>query len=476
MFDLVINRGKIVTSRDVLFANIGIKDGTIRVIGDTSLNGKQTIDANGKIVMPGAIDPHTHFSLPNADDFESGSISAACGGVTTYIDFAVQEREPRKSVRSEVEKLREVADKTSAVDYSFHAAVTDPGETTLEEISSIIQMGIPSIKFYLTYKRWDMDVNLGLLYDAMKEIEKHNGLAFVHAEHDQIIHYLREKYLDSRDQYNLKFHGKSRPDFTEEISMKDSIILSRETGAPLYLAHVSTAKGVELVRRAKSEGMPVYAETGLHYLFFTEEKLTEEEGGLYFMSPPLRKKKDITALWKGLEDGTIDSVISDHSPHMKRDKLQDPRFGYSKDGEEFAIPPGFTGIEERVPLIYTKGVVEGKLSLNQLVRLVSSNSAAIFGIENKGDIKVGYDADIMILDPSTESRINISDLHTNSDYTIYEGISVKGASITTLLRGDVIVKEGKYVQEEPQGEFIPRQIMEKDGISVDKIRKEDSHE
>ena len=292
----------------------------------------------------------------------------------------------------------------------------------------------------------------------MREIQKHNGIAAIHAEHDQIIEFLRSRYISQGHERELIYHAMSRPDFAEEMAINDAIIIGRETGAKIYIVHVSSLKGLQAIRKAKSEGMNIFAEVGLHYLFFTDEKLKGENGALFFTTPPLRKERDVFALWDGIADGTIDFIATDHNPYLKSEKCKDPRISPGTDGSEFAIPPGFTGIEEMVPLIFSEGVSKARISLEKMVQVLSSNPARILGLDKKGAVKVGNDADLVIIDPEKEKTISISNLHTKSDYTIYEGLKVKGCPIMTISRGEIIAKNGEFIGKVGRGKFIRRRL------------------
>ena len=419
--------------------------------------------------MPGLIDAHTHMQprvageepstiIEWCDDFETGTISAAYGGVTTIVDFAVQEQEPGARLRDVVDRYIRIAGDTAVVDFALHGGVTYPSKETLDELPGLVRDGIASFKFFRTYKGWGIFSGLGFMLEAFEVIAKAGGIAAVHCENDEIIDYLRAQYLEAGLERELIWHARSRPPVAEEIAIEEVAALARVTGAPMYPVHLNSSLGLDAVRRSKALADDFHCEVGLHFLFLTEDVFTGPDAPLYFMTPPFRRSEDIEALWGGLSDGSIDWVATDHSPHLRSEKSADPRFAPSVDGAEFAIPPGFTGIEEMLRLIYTQGVVAGRFDLPRLVALLSANPAASLGLSSKGAIEPGKDADIVVFDPRPSGHITIDQLHTASDYTIYEGIDVVGETAFTISRGDVIVRKGEFLGRAGRGRFIRRSL------------------
>lgn len=469
MLDLAVNGGTIVSDTKTFAANVGVRNGIIAVLSAGPLEAATTLDATGQYLFPGAIDPHVHMQprkpgeeakafIEWSDDFMSGSISAAVGGVTTLMDFAVQTQEEGSSVQEVVEQYREIASETSVIDFALHAGITRAGADSLAEIPALIKAGVPTFKFYRTYKKWGIYVGLGFLREALETIRTHGGMAAVHCEQDEVISYLRDKFISQGLERDLTYHAKSRPAVAEEIAIDEVAALAREQNTRMYVVHLSSARGLEAVRRAKRESPNFFCEAGFHYFVFTEEVFSRPDAPLYFMTPPFRTEEDIEALWKGLADGSIDWLATDHSPHLRSEKLADPRFSPSEDGLEFAISPGFTGIEELLSLVHSHGVVTGKISLPRLVAVLSTNPARILGLTSKGAIEIGKDADLVIFDPEKEREITIKDLHTKADYTLYEGMKVKGSPTATISRGEIIAKDGEFIGKPGRGRFVARQL------------------
>jgi dihydropyrimidinase len=469
VFDLVINHGTIVNAWGSTPGNVGMKDGKITAVSTEPLSGADEIDASDMLLLPGLIDAHTHLQprlaeeepstiIEWCDDFEKGTISAAFGGVTTVVDFAVQEQEPDARLRDVVERYIRIAEQTAVVDFGLHGGVTYPSKETLEELPGLVRDGVASFKFFRTYKRWGIFSGLGFMLEAFEAIAKAGGVAAVHCENDEIIDYLRAQYLDAGLERELIWHARSRPPVAEEIAIEEVAALARVTGASMYPVHLNSSLGLDAVRRSKALSDDFHCEVGLHFLFFTEDVFTGPDAPLYFMTPPFRREEDIEALWGGLSDGSIDWVATDHSPHLRREKLADPRFAPSKEGAEFAIPPGFTGSEEMLQLIYTHGVLKGRFDLPRLVALLSANPAEALGLQSKGAIEPGKDADIAVFDPRPTSTITIDRLHTAADYTIYEGMDVVGETSVTISRGDVIVRDGRLLGTAGRGRYIRRSL------------------
>ncbi|MCL5075513.1 MAG: amidohydrolase family protein [Chloroflexi bacterium] len=455
VYDLAINNGLVVNADGQFQASIGIRNGVIATISSTELPAQGVIDAAGKLVMPGVIDAHAHFDLqqgqgPDAartcDDYVSGPRAAACSGVTTFIDFAIQKQ--GQPARRELEGRIARAKEGSGIDFSFHAGITDASDETLSELASIMEMGVPSFKFFLTYRRWGFAVDLGFLYAAMAEIRKKDGVVAIHGEHDEIVEYLREMY-HRQGKREMIYHSLSRPDFSEEICFQEAIPLARETGVKLYLVHVSTEKGLRAITAARWEGVRVYAETCPHYLAFTAEVYRQEDGVLYTMTPPLRPPGNREALWQGVVDGRIDVVAADHNSFSRQLK--------PKSSSYMDVAPGVASTPTLLPYLYTTGVAEGRISPSRLVELLCANPARIYGVPNKGVIAVGYDADINIIDPQAEFIVRGEEMDLGEGgYTIFEGWTMRGRPEMTISRGQVVAEKGRFVGQIGRGRFIER--------------------
>jgi dihydropyrimidinase len=453
-YDLVINNGTILNADGTQKANIGIRNGKIAVLSDLPLAGSQVIDASKQWVLPGVIDPHVHFALKQGqgddatvteDDYASGPRAAAVGGVTTFIDFAISPR-----ARSPQDYLKEriaLARAGSCIDFSFHAGVTNPDPAVLSEFPKIVEMGIPSFKFFITYRKWEFAVDLGFLYGALKRLQDLEGAACIHAEDDEIVEWLRHQYAK---QPELIYHSWSRPDFTEEISVSDMVTLARETGGRLYIVHLTTRKALNVIRQAKAQGIVVHAETCPHYLEFTDEVYKENKGVLYTMTPPLRAPGNKEALWEGLKDKSLSIVSSDHNALSGALKKRKPHW--------LDVPPGLAGSEMVLTYLHSQGVATGFLSPQRMVELVSANPARLFGVPNKGAVRIGYDADLVVFDPKEKRSVHYQDLATPIDFTIFEGMEMTGWPNYTISHGKVIVDHGKFIGQPGSGQFIERKI------------------
>lgn len=455
--EVVITNGTVVTATETYQADIGIDGGKIAALG-RGLVGEETIDAQGKYVFPGAIDVHTHFELPtmgteSADDFQTGSIAAACGGTTTFIDFADQRK--GESLHQALETRMERAKRRAAIDYCFHVAITDMTKEVMNsEMAELVEEGVTSFKLYMAYKGTYMADDEALFVSLLKAKEL-GALIMVHAENGDLLHYFINKHLAEGKKEPI-WHARSHPPEAEAEAVSRAIILAALARAPIYIAHLSTAQALEKVKEARDKGEPVLAETCPQYLLLDIEKykLPNFEGAKYVISPPLREKSDANSLWKGLASGDLQVVSTDHCPFNFVGQKDMGRDDFSK------IPSGMPGVETRLPLIYHFGVNEGRFSVNRFVELVSTNPARIFGLApQKGTISIGGDADLVIFDPQKEARLSLEKLHMNVDYSPYDQITVKGYPVLVMQRGKVIVKDGQFVGEVGAGQFLKRRRM-----------------
>lgn len=456
MFDLIIKNGITVLPSGIMEADILINDE--KVIGvsipRSDFNtAKRVINARAKYVLPGAVDPHTHFENPSRDiitahDFRIGTMAAAFGGTTTIIDFAIQKH--GESLLKSIEERRRTADGKVVVDYSLHSGITDLSSEVLAEIPKIINYGIPAFKVFMTYRKERWQIEDGEFFEILKQVAKNEGLVCVHAENGDIIEHNIERLL-KKGKTSPFYHAVSRPNFVEEEAINRAIIFSRENKAALYIVHLSTEEGKKAIFKAREDGYPIYTETCPHYLIFTEEKLRKSDGMYYIMSPPLRKQKDTTALWKGLEEKTISVISSDDAAYLPRYKIRG-RDNFTE------IANGVPGVETRLPLVFSEGVNKGRISLERMVELLCANPAKIFGLyPKKGVIAPGSDADIVILDP--KKKLFLNNLHTCIDeYPIYKNIEITGIPEVVILRGKVIMEENTFLGDAGQGKFVKRKI------------------
>ncbi|AYE35589.1 dihydropyrimidinase [Clostridium septicum] len=453
LFDSVIKNGTIVNASDVYRGDIGIKDGKILAISkELEYNAQNIIDATGKYVFPGGIDPHTHMEMPfggtfSSDDFITGTKAAACGGTTTIIDFAVQ---PTGKTLNETAKIwRDKADNRTCIDYGIHIVITDMNGNIMNEIPDVINKGYSSFKVFMTYE--GMRIDDEILMKTLLKVSENGGLTCVHAENYYVIKYLTEKLL-SEGKTEPLYHALSRPDLCEAEAVSRSIKMAELCKTPLYIVHNSCKKSVIEIKRAREEGYHVIGETCPQYLLLSTDNYKEPNfnGAKYVMSPPLRDKENWKYMWEALKKDNLQVIATDHCPFFMNQK----KLGINNFTK---IPNGAPGVELRMALIYTYGVLENNMSLSRFVEVTSTNAAKIFGLyPQKGSIVVGSDADLVVFDPNKETVVTKSMLNENVDYTPYEGFKLKGYPELTLLRGEIIAKDGKYLGKEGSGRFIKR--------------------
>jgi dihydropyrimidinase len=456
-FDLLIRNGTVATAADVVTCDIGIKDGIVVALGRRLADADREIDASGRLVLPGGVDGHCHLDQPMplgmqmADDFESGTRSAACGGTTTVIPFAAQEK--GQSLIAAVEDYHRRANGRAIIDYAFHLIVTDPHETVLrEELPELIREGYTSFKIYMTYD--DLKLNDRQVLDVLALARREGALTMIHAENADCIAWLTEQ-LEAADKTTPKYHAASRPMAVEREATHRAIAMSELVDVPILIVHVSGAEAIEQIRWARGRGLRVHAETCPQYLFLTEEDLNAPgyEGAKCVCSPPPRDKANQRVVWNALAEGLFDVFSSDHAPF----RYEDPK-GKKLGGREVSfrhVPNGIPGLETRLPLLYSGGVAAGRIDLTRFVALTATTPARMYGLyPRKGTIAVGSDADIAIWDPHREITIANSRLHHNVDYTPYEGMTVRGWPVMTLLRGEVVCDDGRLTGTPGRGRFL----------------------
>lgn len=449
-FDLVIHAGLLVTASDTFLADLGINGGKIAAIGQ-ELHGKKTIDARGLYVLPGAVDPHTHLEMPigkttSSDDWYTGTRAAAHGGTTTMIDFV--EAAPHQSLVDALAERKSLAENRAAIDFAFHMTLSDARQLTLDEIPTMIESGVTSFKAYTTYE--GLRLTDGDFLKALKAISVHKGILIVHAENDSIVKHFTQELLDS-GKLAPQYHPLSRPDIAEGEAVMRIISLAEAVSAPVYIVHISSAKGAKAVAAAQLRGQNVIGETCTQYLLLTEAEYQQPgfEAAKFVCQPPLRKAEDCAALWAALSAGSIRTIGTDHCPF---------NFVGQKDmgRERFTeIPGGLPGIESRLALVYSYGVRKGLISLNQWVSLCCTDPAVIFGLyPQKGALLPGADADIVLFDPEMKKTLSHTMLHENVDYTPYEGFQLQGYPVKTLLRGENLIDGGKAIDIEGKGQYL----------------------
>jgi dihydropyrimidinase len=444
-----------VTAAQDYIGDVLIEDETIAAVGSMpNLEPDEVIDAAGMIVMPGAIDPHTHLDTPlkgtiTIDDFESGTIAAAVGGTTTIIDFPVQTQgdDPRVALEEWFAK----ADGKAVVDWGFHQIITDLPDKFLPSLTSIADEGVSSFKLFMAYPGARM-VDDGTIFKAMRQTAENGALTMMHCENGPVIDILVKEAI-AAGQVDPICNMHTRPPVTEAEATARAISIAELAGVPMYVVHLSAAEALLAVARARDRGVPIYAETNPQYLLLDESLMAEPdfEGAKYVLCPPLRSQPHRDALWRGLSTNELQVVSTDHTPFRFSDQKQLGRGDFSK------IPNGVPGIEWRLALMYDRGVRGGYFGLNRLVELVSTNAAKLFGLyPKKGDIAPGSDADIVIFDPDKRVTLKTEDQLTRCDYNPYDGWTVTGWPAKVLLRGSVIVDDGKWVGRTGQGDFLRR--------------------
>ncbi|MDO5690072.1 MAG: dihydropyrimidinase [Tissierellia bacterium] len=448
----IIKGGTVVTTESEFKADVLIQDGKIVAVGrGLSDEGAEVINASEMFVMPGGIDQHVHFSFEFKGEKVRGfetSNAAALGGTTTVIEFVNQEK--GKGLIDTIEDYKkENAEGIAMVDYSFHAVITDPSDHVYEEISKLPEMGYPSIKLFMAYKGLFFHADDDVIAKSMAVAKKHGVTMMVHAENADLIDYLQRECVEAGNT-SPYYHAISRPPIVEIEATERAINIAKMTGTPLYVVHVSTTGAVDAIKAAKVKGVPIYGETCTHYLTLDKENLARSdfEGAKYVCSPALRDKADREYLWESVKKGWLNAISSDHcgfdwkkQKHMGINDFRD-------------IPNGAPGMENRLSILWTYGVEKGKISRSKLVELFSTNPAMNNGLDHiKGSIEVGHHADIVIYNPKGTYKITNDNSLQGTDYNSYEGFEQKGRVETVLLRGDIIVKDNKFIGQPGQGQF-----------------------
>jgi len=450
----LITHGTIVTAGGTLDADVLIDGETIAAIADPIREpADRIIDARGMLVLPGGVDVHTHLGLEagdiaTADDFESGTIAAACGGTTTVVDYATQSR--RQSLTRALEAWRAKADGRAAVDYGFHLAVTNLAPAAEAELDRVRAEGVTSFKVYMAYPGRlmldDRSIARLLAWTAAS-----GALVCVHAENGPAIAELVARAL-AEGRTAPRYHAVTRPVAFEREAVGRVISLAERAGTSVYIVHLSSADGLEEIHSARARGVRAFAETCPQYLVLSDELYDAPgaEAAKYVMSPPLRPPWHQLALWKGLGSGDVQVVATDHCPFLLEDKL--------RHLDDFSrIPNGAPGIETRMSLIYDAGVRTGRITVTRFVEVTATAPAKIFGLHpQKGEVAVGSDADLVVFDPGRTLRLSAATHHMRADYSAYEGREVRGAPVAVLSRGRVVAEHGQFTGRSGWGRFIAR--------------------
>ena len=464
-FDLAIRGGTVVTASDTVRADIGIRDGRIVTVADRVEGAAREIDAGGLLVLPGGIDSHVHIAQPSgpgivmADDFASATRSAAAGGNTCVMPFALQPR--GESLRATVDAYRAKADGECLIDTAIHLIVSDPTDAVLgQELPALVADGYTSFKVFMTYD--DLVLNDRELLEVFAVARREGARVMVHAEGYDTIRYLSEK-LERAGETRPYGHALSRPQTVEREAAHRAISHAELIDVPIVIVHVSGAEAMEQIAWAQSRGLRIHAETCPQYLTLTAEDMKgigdpdDMAGAKYVCSPPPRDAASQAAVWSGIQRGIFDVVSSDHCPF----RYDDPQGKLNPRGRTSFrwIPNGMPGIETRLPVLFSEGVSKGRISLNKFVALTATNHAKLYGLyPRKGSIAPGFDADLALWDPNRRETIRQEILHHGSDYTPWEGFPVTGWPVMTISRGEVIAEEGRILGEPGRGRIVERSV------------------
>jgi len=456
MTDLLIHGGTVVTSTAQMEVDLAVDGGKIVWIGSNYAGDRpeRVIDARGLLVLPGLIDPHVHFQLPffgtvTRHDFFSGTVAAAFGGVTTVVDFAFQER--GGTAMDAIQARRAEADGHACIDYSLHAVFTDVNHETPLQLEELVEAGIATWKVFMAYRREGVMVDDGGLFALLEAGIRLPCVGIVHAENAAIIELLVDRFL-AAGKTDTRYHALSRPPLAEAEATGRAVRQAGAANCPLYVFHVSSADALAEIRTARNRGWPIYGETCPHYLCLDASLYDRPDGYNWCMSPPLRAQADRDALWRALADGALSVVSTDDAAFDAESK---------KRGEESftRVPNGIPGVETRLSILYSEGVAKGRINVQRLVALTSTNPARLAGLyPQKGNIAVGADADLVLFNPSRQTTLSLENSHMLAGWHPYEGTRVMGVPVMTIAGGEVIVEAGEFKGKEGAGRFIRRRI------------------
>ena len=451
----LIRGGTVVSSQKATQQDVLIQGEQIASVGDLSdIKADTVVDAEGRLVLPGAVDTHVHFNdyfmnTVSVHDYYRGTLAAAYGGVTSIVDFANQA--PGKMLQDALESKKEEAAGNALVDWGVHPVITQLTPETFEEIPRVVEQGAPTIKCYMTYREEGLMVEDADLKRVLESLRKAGGMLMVHAEDNDTIEKNVSRMIGEGRTQPI-YHARSRPPEAENVAIRRCIQLARETDGRLFIVHMATDEGIELVNRAQREGFDVFAETCTHYLIFTEKILERKDGIKWICSPPLRNQAVQERLWHGIKDGRISMVTSDDAAYSWEAKL----YG----AERFdRCPNGIPGVEPRLSILYSEGVSKRGMSLPRFVELVSTAPARLFGLApQKGNLTPGADADVVLFDPKAKWTMSQATLHMASDWSAYEDINVTGKIEKVFSRGELIINGEQCLAQKGRGRYLHRRL------------------
>jgi dihydropyrimidinase len=462
---VLIRNGILVTPAAIFEADLFADHGQIAKIAKTGIRDEAdvTIDASHQLVLPGVIDSHTHIELrfggaDTKDTFETGTEAAAHGGVTTLLNYAIPE--PGAPCLDRIDRDLASAKSQACIDFGIHGVITNPVPAPIDALTKYVEAGFPSFKLFTTYRAAGLMSDDAVLHRVFSHLASVNGLPGVHAENDSVTESLTAEYV-RRGDTRPEFYPATRPDYTEEEAVTRAAYFAALVDSPLYIAHLSTRRALLAVRGRRASQRKLFVETCPHYLTLTDDRYRDEDGIRYMMSPPLRSARDRDALWEGLVRGDIDFVSSDHVAFDQSQK-DVGRGDFSKARH------GIAGIEVLPSLLYSEGVIRRDMNPQQFVRVSSYNPARIFGLyPEKGNLAVGADADLLVFDPRATRTVRATELHMNVDYSVYEGMEVRGTPTATISRGEVVVRDGEFQGSPGRGRFMSRRLTK--GLTLDDL-------
>ena len=454
-FDRIIKGGNVITPAGAFVGDVGIVGEKIAALGaglDTA--GAEVIDARGHHVIPGVLDVHVHLELPfcgtvSADDYRSGTRAGARGGVTTVIDFAIPYA--GESLGTAADNWMKKAEGKSLIDYTFHICITRWKEHK-DQIAGMVERGFTTFKEFMIYESEGWQSDDRALFGTLEKMKEFGTMLLVHAESARVLDELIERHHtpELMKKYGAELHAMTRPNFVEAEAIQRVVQWCEATGGQLYIVHMSTKEGADIVRAAQARGVPVIAETCVQYLVLDDSVFKRDDGHLFACCPQLKKPEDSARLWEGLRHGEVSVISTDTCTFSREQKAM-------WNGDWTKIPMGMPGLETLLPLSYTRGVLGGELTLEEMCMKLSTNPARIMGLApRKGAIQVGADADIAIIHPTATRSVNPEEMETNADWSPFEGWELAGFARTTLSRGEIIVDDYRVVGKEGRGKWLPR--------------------